>query len=97
MSLQSSVLDHKGVNTFQQAAINLSSSPLPVRWGQASLCGGHSRHGLLDSWARISPSLAPSCISCAEFCSLGVGVGHRGWFAHISPRPGGVGGGSDVS
>lgn len=85
MSLQGTVLDPKGVNTFQQAAINLSSSaslglPGPSwllwwsqqTWSSRGLDGrACTRHHL----TRVHPSLAPSCVSCAECCSLGGGHG----------------------
>lgn len=101
MSLQGTVLDPKGVNTFQQAAINLSSSASPglpgpswlLWWSQQTWSsrgldgGGCTRHHL----TRVRPSLAPSCVSCAECCSLG--GRRREWFA--SPPPGE--GGSNIS
>lgn len=97
MSLQGTVLDPKGVNTFQQAAINLSSSASPglpgpswlLWWSQQTWSsrgldgGGCTRHHL----TRVRPSLAPSCVSCAECCSLG--GRHREWFASPPPRGGG--------
>lgn len=96
MSLQSSVLDHKGVNTFQPAAINLSSSPSPVRWGQASLRGGPSRHGSLNSWGPCQSLLSPFLHLVCRILLLG----GEGWTqgmvcTHLPPPRGG--GWSDIS